>query len=414
MQSRRTFLSTSITGLTVGAFSACRARSPDQSAALEGPHTPDDTAWASVRAQFATDPGVTYLNNASLGMPPRVVASAVADGYQRLSRDPIAAKQELTTLIAEQAQPSLARFLGAAPNEIVLTRNATEALHLAAVGLDLRSGDEVLITTQEHPSGRRPWRYLAARRGLDVKEIFVPSPFASGDQVVSVVAEHFTRRTRAIAFCHVTRGGHVYPVAELVAAARQRDIATIVDGAQAVGMLPVDLRALGCDLYAASLHKWLLGPMGTGVLYVREGFQDRFRSAYDEVSIPEQPNYAPPGTADLPLKAAVGAAVAFMERIGIEAIERRDRYLSDYLKAELVKLPGVHILSGPTAATSAPGSTIFEMEGVDPLQAVPHMAARGLHIDEHVRDGHSAIRISTHFYNAIEEIDRFVVALPSL
>jgi isopenicillin-N epimerase len=272
----------------------------------------------------------------------------------------------------------------------------------------------VLITTQEHPAGRRPWRYLAVTRGIDIKEVFIPSPFESAEQVIDLVTAELTSRTQALAFCHVTRGGHLYPVRALCRIARDRGIATVVDGAQAVGMFPVDLHDLACDAYAASLHKWMLAPIGTGILYVRRESRARWRSVFDEVSTAEHPNYAPTGTEDFPVRAAISAAVTFIRQIGIESIANRDRYLSDHLKSRLATMPGATILSGRTPETSAPASTIFELDGVDAVGAVATLEPQGLHIDEHARDGHNAIRISTHLYNTTEQIDRAVEALGAI
>lgn len=409
--SRRGFLGAGAVAMAGGVVASCQS-GVETTPTLRRPRGPEDEAWRSVSSQFNTDSGVVYLNNASLGMPPTVVADAVGRGYHALSSDPIHAKHQLSDEVADHVRPGLARFLGAEPSEIALTRNATEALHLAAVGAVLDPGDEVLITTQEHPAGQRPWAFLKATAGVRVREVFVPSPLESEEHVEQLLFEQVTPRTKAMAFCHVTRGGHRYPVKAICRRAEERGILTIVDGAQAVGMFPVDMQDLGCDAYAASLHKWLLGPMGTGVLYVRNGSRPRLLSAY-EAGVDGV--HEPAGTADLPVKAGIGAALEFIESIGIETIEARDRFLSDYLKSRLEAIPSVRLLSGSTVATSAPGSTIFEMGGLDAMASVAPMADMyGLHIDEHVRDGHDAIRISTHFYNSPEQIDRAVDALQNL
>ncbi len=441
--SRRGFLATSATGLAGASLAACTGApdgapeggatgDPASPAATPGapapttaraaalppparPTAPDDAAWAHVRRHFILDPGTAYMNNASLGMPPASVAGAVAAGYEALSREPIRARHDLGGAMAERVTPRLAAFLGADPGEIVLTRNATEALHAAAIGTRLDPGDEVLITSQEHPAGRRPWEYRAARHGVRVNTVFIPSPFRSPDQVVSLVEEALTPMTRALAFCHVTRGGHLYPVARLCALVRERGIVSHVDGAQAVGMFPVDLHALDCDTYSASLHKWLLGPMGTGVFYVRAGARGRVQSAFAHDATPEAPNYGPPGTVGLPLRAGLAASLDFADALGIENVAARTRFLSDHLKERLAAIPGVTPLSGPDRATSCPGSTIFELEGVDAVEAVAVLAERArIHIDEHQRDGHNAIRISTHVYNTVDEVERVVEELDGL
>lgn len=367
-----------------------------------------------MRARFARLEDVTYLNNASLGMPPAAVASAVADGHAWLGRDPLGAKHGLQGIIQDQVLPRLAAFMGASPGELYLSRNATEALHLQAMGLLLEEGDEVLITTQEHPAGSGPWRLRASRKEIRLREVFIPSPFGSPGEVVELVRAALTPRTRAIAFCHVTRGGHLYPVKELCSLARERGIASVVDGAQALGMLPVDLHDMGCDVYAASLHKWMLGPAGTGVGYVRGGSLHHLRSTF-EPGIPERARaIGPRGTMDLPSRAALATSLEFLGQLGIEAIAGRNRYLSSYLKERLERIPGSRLVSGPTPETSAPGSTIFVVDGLDPIETVARLDEQRLYIDEHVRDGHPAFRISTHFYNTTEEIDRAVEALAAL
>ncbi|NNM32747.1 MAG: aminotransferase class V-fold PLP-dependent enzyme, partial [Gemmatimonadetes bacterium] len=381
---------------------------------LTRPAGPEDGAWSHVRARFVLEPGTAYMNNASLGMPPAPVAAAVAAGYEAISREPLHGKHDLQDLIRERVLPGLATFLGAATDEISLTRNATEALHLGAVGLDLGPGDEVLVTSQEHPAGLAPWDFLAHTRGVRINTVFIPSPFASGEEVVGRIEEAITPRTRAIAFCHVTRGGHLYPVKALCEMAREQGVVSHVDGAQAVGMFPVDLRDLGCDSYSASLHKWFLGPMGTGVLFVRRESRNRIRSAYARANDPAEgfAHHAPGGTADLPVRAALAPALDLVETLGIENVADRARFLSDRLKAGLAQLPGLTLLSGATPETCCPGSTIFELDGVDALAAVPGMEERvRVHLDEHQRDGHNAIRISTHIFNTVDEIDRALAGL---
>ena len=418
--SRRGFLGAGAAGVAGASLSACSAGSgrddsPPTDSPIATPVGVDDAAWADVRDRFILEPGTAYMNNASLGMPPASVAAAVGAGYEALSREPLRGKNDLGEVIETRVVPGLAAFLGADAEELLLTRNASEALHMGAVGVDLEPGDEVLVTSQEHPAGRRPWEYRAARHGVKVNTVFVPSPFASEEEVTRLVEAALTPATRVIAFCHVTRGGHLYPVRALCAMARERGIVSHVDGAQAVGMFPVDLHELGCDTYAASLHKWMLGPMGTGFLYLRAGARDRVRSAFAPEEDPGSAGYRPPGTSPLPTRAALAAALDFMEAVGIANVAARTRHLSDRLKTRLASVPGVTMLSGPTPATSCPGSTIFELEGVDAMAAVPLVAERArIHIDEHQRDGHDAIRVSTHVYNTTAEIDRLVETLQEL
>jgi isopenicillin-N epimerase len=386
----------------------------DGTPALHPPEGVDDQAWAGVRAQFATAPGLAYMNNASLGMPPALVVEAVAAGYGRISEEPLHGKHDLQEAIADEVMPGLSSLFGAIPSEMSLTRNATEALHLQALGLKLGRGDEVLITTQEHPAGSRPWQLRAARDGVRVTEVFIPSPLPPPEEVVELVESAVGRTTRAIAFCHVTRGGHRYPVVDLCAMARRRGLLSLVDGAQAVGQFPIDLRELGCDAYSASLHKWMLGPVGTGFMFVREAAREQIVTTFAPDATPASPQHAPGGTADFPVRAAIASSLDFVNMLGLDRVEARCRYLSDYLKGRLGELADVVPLSGHRD-WSAPGQTIFEKVGLDAVAAVPLMEeVAAAHIDEHQRDGHNAIRVSTHVYNTTAEIDRLVDALKAV
>ena len=381
--------------------------------ALKRPVGISDRSWKDVRSQFLLKRGITYMNNASLGMPPAIVAEAVCEGYEAISQEPLHGKHDLQEKISRETVPNLAKTFGAERDEVILTRNASEALHMQAAGLKLKQGDEVIITTQEHPAGQRPWMFRQKRDGIVVKEVFIPSPLESADDVMERFEDAITKRTRAISFCHVTRGGHHYPVKKLASMARDHGLVTLVDGAQAAGQFPIDLKDLGCDTYAVSLHKWMLAPAGTGFLYVRKDSRDKIRSIFaPNLTIDKAPDFDPPGTKDFPVRAAIGTALDFVNTLGVENIEKRCRFLSDYLKSGLEEIKGVKILSGQMSDISAPGSTIIEKEGLDAMASVPMMEERiGTHIDEHQRDGHNAIRISTHIYNNRAEIDRLLDAI---
>ena len=412
--SRRSFLKGGALGATLAALPGCQPASEESAGSLPpltAPTGDDDASWSHVRDRFILEPGVAYMNNSSLGMPPGEVVRAVSEGYEAISREPLHGKHDLQEVIAERVLPGLADYFGVGASEIALTRNATEGLHLQAVGVILDAGDEILITTQEHPAGLKPWMFRQERHGVRVTEVFIPSPFGSPVEVVERMESAITPRTKAIAFCHATRGGHLYPVRALAEMAHRRGLLCLVDGAQAVGQMPIDLQELGCDAYAASVHKWMLGPVGTGFMYVREGARDRIRTSFEPGATLQAPGLAPGGTADFPLRAAVATALDFANTLGVDRIERRCRYLSDHLKAGLAEIDGVTLLSG-TNEVSSPGGTIFEKAGLDALAAVPLMEQRiGVHIDEHQRDGHNAIRISTHVYNTTAEIDRLLAAL---
>ncbi len=376
------------------------------------PEGVDDTNWRKVRSQFILKRGITYMNNASLGMPPGIVVNAIRDGYKAISEEPLHGKHDLQKTIADKVVPALAKMFNTMPEEIVLTRNASEALYLQTIGTQLQPGDEVIITSQEHPAGLKPWEYRSQKDGVIIKKVFIPSPLTSESDVVDRLSSSITSKTKAISFCHITRGGHLYPVKKIVSMAKDRDILTLVDGAQAVGQFRIDLHDLGCDAYSVSLHKWILAPSGTGFLYIRKSSRGRIKSAFSMDTTLDSPAFGPPGTKDFPVRAAILPALDFVNSIGVDNIEKRCRYLSDYLKKGLKEIKGIKLLSGSNNNTSAPGSTIFEKEDLDAMEAVPMIEKRiNTHIDEHQRDNHNAIRISTHIYNTKKQIDRLLNAL---
>ena len=389
---------------------------PAFSPAVEAPSGPDDEAgWGQLRSRFAFAPGHIYFNNASLGSPPAPVLDAVASGYRALAANPTAAKAEFFAGLESGVRPSVARLLGADPGEIVLTRGASEGLYLVANGVELQTGDEIVTTTHEHPGGLTPWLVRAERSGVIVKQVPVPSPIASPEIAFDALSRAIGPRTRVLFFCHVTRGGLVYPVRELCTLAREKGIVSAVDGAQAVGALQVDVRALGCDLYATSLHKWTLAPAGNGALYVRAGVRQRFRSLFKTADTdPASAGYYDMlGTYQFPVRAATSVALAFIEGAGgVRAIEQRNRMLSEYLKQELLKVRTVRLVSSLDARVSSPAITLFECSGRKSVDVERTLLERHrMHVDDHVRDGHDALRVSTHFYNSKPEIDRLVAAL---
>ena len=251
----------------------------------------DESYWERIRARFPLDPDLVYLNSAALGVPPDPVIAAVHEGYLRLSQDPDAGKIDYRRYNEEVAIPELAALMGARPEELAINRNASVGLELVADGVNgLRAGDEILTTSHEHPVGVKPWRARAAREGLVVREVDLPSPVEDAAQLIEPLRAAITDRTRVLAFCHVTRGGIRYPIEAMCRLGREHGLIIAIDGAQAVGRVPVDLTAYDCDLYAASMHKWLLAPSGPACCTY--GRSSRSASARS----PRRPDPPPRGT----------------------------------------------------------------------------------------------------------------------
>src|SRR6516164_9665863 len=238
-----------------------------------------DAYWAEMRKQFLIPDDEVYLNNGTVGSSPAPVLRAIFDGYT-------------TTEKMDQADPEdypiwgyakwnefrdpLAEFVGCKRDEIALLRNATEANSYIANGIDMKPGDEVLMTDQEHPGGEHPWDLKAKRYGIVIKKVSLPRPVKDAAQVLNLFNDAITPRTRVMFFSHITTfSGVVLPAKELAKLAREKGILSAVDGAHVPGMMRLNVHDLGCDMYSSSPHKWLMAPKGTGFLYVRDEVIDR-------------------------------------------------------------------------------------------------------------------------------------------
>ena len=374
--------------------------------------TEDESYWERIRARFPLDPDLVYLNSAALGVPPNPVIAAVHEGYLRLSQDPDAGKIDYRRYNEEITVPELAALIGAQPEEIAINRNASIGLELVAEGVKtLSAGDEILTTSHEHPVGVNPWRARAARDGLVVREVDLPSPIQDAEQLIEPVRAAITDRTRVLAFCHVTRGGIRYPIEAMCRLGREHDLIIAIDGAQAIGRVPINVTSYDCDLYAASLHKWLLAPSGTGVLYVRQDFQERFGTITTPIK-PSASRYEEAGTFDLPTRAGIGVAVAWLRQIGIDAIGARNHLLADRLRSGLTKIAGMNIVNSPKKEFVAPGTTLVVPPAGDAAGWRTRLQQRhNLRVDDHVRDGHDALRISTHYFVSLDQVDRLIAAM---
>ncbi len=377
----------------------------------------DDAFWRLVRAQYPLTRERAYLNTGGLGPAPYPVLDAVQRTMLALQTI-----SETGHRRVEAAREPVAAFFGAAPSEIAFMRNATEANATVASGLKLlRPGDEVLFESHAHPGGAIPWMTRQKEQGIRVK-IFEPDP-TNAEGNLQRIADAITPRTRVLQVSHVTAPtGLRFPVREIARLARDRGLWFHVDGAQAVGMVPVDLAEIGCDSYAASCHKWMGGPHGTGVLYVREDRLDEVAptesGAYSDAryELPDTFAYTPtarryePGTRDAAQVAGIVAAVAFLEQIGMARVATYGQRLARYLQGRLRQIDGVTVLTPEDPALSA-SMTTFKTDRVryDDLNG---FFARDFKLRCRVvtERGLDALRVSTHLFNDTAECDRVVEA----
>src|SRR5215472_7392538 len=347
---RRHFLSQSIGGLgfTLTAGHPLLAQLANMPTRLPDPAqyaNNEDTYWAEIRKQFLIPEDEVYLNNGTVGSSPAPVLRAVFDGYTKTEQMAQEDPENYPIWGYEpynQFRDPLAAFIGCKRDELALVRNATEANSYIANGIDMKPGDEVLMTDQEHPSGESPWKLKAKRYGVVVKIMTLPKPVTSPAQVLNLFNDAITLRTRVIFFSHITTvTGVVLPARELSALARSKGILSAVDGAHVPGMMKLDVHDLGCDMYSASPHKWLQATKGTGFLYVRDEVIDRLwntiaTEGWDDTKIRAE-RFQRIGSSNVPALSGLRAAIELANSIGMDRIEKRHQKMGEYVMAQMLK-----------------------------------------------------------------------------
>jgi len=416
MLDRRDFLSTALSG-----FAASLALRSNLFAQLEKiPPLPDhslfdsneDAYWAKLRQQFLIPEDEIYLNNGTVGSSPAPVLRAVFDGYNTAERMDQQDPEDYPIwgyASWNEFRDPLAEFVGCKRDEIALLRNATEGNSYIANGIDMKPGDEVLMTDQEHPGGEHPWNLKAKRYGIIVKKVPLPRPVKDSAQVLNLVNDAITPRTRVLFFSHITTfSGVVLPAKQLSDLARTKGILSAVDGAHVVGMMRVNLHDLGCDMYSSSPHKWLMAPKGSGFLYVRDEVIDRVwntiaTEGWDEPSLRAE-RFQRIGSSNVPSLLGLRASIKLANDIGLDRIERRHRQLADYVLAEMMKR-GAESWTSPDPALRCAIVSV----NVPPIQRMEleHWMWTTHKIRIRGGDPHK-LRLSTPYYLQKNDIDRFL------
>jgi len=383
----------------------------------------DEAYWRALRTQFTIPPEQAFFNTATLGSSPRAVQEAVIASLQHVDKDIAdwdykAGHENFFTGYYPElpSRDKVATVLNGAGRDLALTMNATFGMNFVANGLDLKPGDEVVVTDQAHPGGRMGYDLRAKRDGIVVKVITVPTPPQSPDQLIQLYLDATTPRTRVWAIPHISSSRAIrYPVAQLSALARARDIWSVVDGAQSLGHVAIDLQALGCDAFFASPHKWMLAPKGTGLLYVRPERQKELwstlaSSAWDDQADPmfRLMQY---GTGNLSLLLGLDVAVDFHNQIGSARIQQRDFALADRLRTGLAGMPGATIIS-PTHPDLTCGTTVYGLQNRTGPQIQDYLWERG---QVRVRSmGDIGVRHACHIYNSPDEVDKALALLKEM
>jgi len=418
--SRRAFVEKTMMGLAGGALLVgadrgrlwAKAEGLSSSAAETGADY-----WRLVQNGFRLEPGLVYLNNASLGPSPEMVADATEAYRRQLDAFPSRYMWGGWSEAKEAVRTKCADFLGADGEEIALIHNTTEGMNLVAASLELEPGDEVILADHEHTSGTVPWIYRQEPRGVRLVRPTLPILPSNPSEIVEVYRRAITPKTRVISMCHVVNtNGMILPVKEVSEMARPLGILVAVDGAQAPGQIDVDLHDLGCDYYAASAHKWLLSPKGVGIFYARQETQRLLKPlivarGWEDASIRRLENY---NTRNLPEVLGLGVAVDFQNLIGPLRRTARILELKTALRTSLDDDPAFAVKTPASDLLSA-GITTVEVVGRDAREVAAALAEK-YRIDCRPMTSHglNGLRISLAVFNTVDQVDLLVDALREL
>ena len=416
MNSRRSFIQKLSAGIAIPGLVSFNPPAPATIKSINHSLNAEEF-WNDLRKKFPLKDSRVYLNNGTFGPSPQVVLDALQSSFTETNTS-----GEYGHI--EPEREKLAEFVGIKTSEISLTHNTTEGINIMCWGLPLKAGDEVIITLHEHVGNALPWLNRAKLHGIVLKPF---EPKSTQEENLDLIKSLVTPRTKVIAIPHVTcTTGLVFPIKEISGFARGKGIFTAIDGAHGAGTFDLDLHDLGCDLYASSYHKWVLGPNGTGFLYVREEILEQVQAyqvgAYSDLgwdmyqNPPEFKGYVPTahrfdyGSQSLPMMRGAVAAADFHKEIGKEKIETRIRELNQYLFDGLSEMRSRLDVLTSSELASRISMVTFKPKKMDYQEAANLISKEGFRIRQVPESKLDAIRVSTHIYNSKAEIDSFLKA----
>ena len=426
MWSRRSFLRAAGAAGTVASatrgLNLERVLAASQSVAGRSPEdvAKDEFYWREIQMDFELDRTIINLNNGFTCPTSRMALESEIRFLHMINMAPIFYQGPVAERI-QTIRLRMAEEFGCDPEEMALTRGASESLQIAQNGIDLKAGDEVITTEQDYPRMLTTWDQRMRRENIKVRRLQFPVP-TTGDDLYHRFEQAITPQTKVFHFTHVTNlTAQMFPVARLSRLARSKGIVTIVDGAHALGQFPFKLRDLGCDAYGVSLHKWLLAPIGNGCLYVRKEMIPRF---WPLQAAPEQQDddirkFEAIGTHPWAIRAALGEALAYHQAIGGERKAARLRYLTLRWANALKVHPRIKILTDLSEPAQAWAIAAVNIEGIDVADLSKFLMDKYRIIVVALKGGappnqvfdYQCLRVSPNIYTTLEEIDTFVTAM---
>ena len=410
-RTRRAFL-TSVGALSAAGLLPHEAVAGSLLSAQSG-KAPPGPGIAPAADDFAFAPGLVYLQTGSLGPSPRPVIERAIAAWKQLQLNPSSFGYGEQEQAMEDVRAQAAAFIGCKTAEVVITNSTTEGMNWTAQGLVLAAGDRVLTTDQEHPGGRACWDYVVRRHGVALDVVAIPPDEHDPSAIIDLMAKAVTPQTRVLSFSHILSStGLRMPVAELSALARSRGCIAVVDGAQAIGGGPIDVRALGCHVYATSGHKWLLGPPGTGLLYLSEELGNTIEPIALQAGRASYSNSS--GVSSIPSVLGMGAAIDYLSAIGLSRIATHTLGLRNRLHAALQDVPKLRVVSVPPGALASAMLTYRLPDEIESSAFQQRMRDKhNIELKVVPKNWLNGNRVSTHLFNSEEDVDSLVAALKS-
>ena len=371
--------------------------------------------WAEIRRAFDADRTLINLNHGGVAPAPSIVLEAMIRDLRFGNIAPSYQMWDVLEPRVESVRRELAREFGCDPEELAVTRNASEAMQTLIAGIDLKRGDEIVISDQNYGRMQTAWDQRSRRDGVVVKKISFGGPNPSPDDVVARFRAAMTDRTRVVEVTHVVNlTGNILPVREVVAMARERGAETFVDGAHAFAHFPFRRDDLDCDYYATSLHKWLLAPVGTGFLYVKRPLIPKIwpLMAAGEPLTGDIRKFEEIGTHPAANHNAVAAALSFHRAIGAERKAARLRYLRNHWASRLADAtPRARLLS-PSEPERSCGIGLLHLDGIDPAALKTRLWDKYRIITVAIKHAEfNGLRVTPNVDTSAEDVDVFVEAV---
>ncbi len=367
----------------------------------------DESYWSEIRRAYSISPNFIVLNNGGVSPQPKSVQEAVEFNNQMSNMGPSYYMWRLVNLPIESIKIKLAELAGCSDQELVINRNATEALETIIFGLRLKKGDHVVISKWDYPSIINAWKQRAHRDEIDLEILEFDHPFESDDAIVEKYFAAFRKKTKVVQLTHMTNwNGQILPIQKIAKAAKEKDIDVVLDAAHSFAQIPFKFSETYCDYMGVSLHKWLCAPFGTGMLVVRKekikNLYPLFASGNPEDESIEKFSHL--GTRSLATEQGIGYAIDFHNMIGTSRKQQRLFYLKNYLAEKIKTIKGIKILT-PESMDKSGAILLFSIEDHNHQDVINKLFKKNVFVGLVKKTPTDGIRISPNVFNLTSELD---------